>query len=239
MKSGVHVVLVTGGATGIGFAIAQKFLAHGNRVIAVGRNEESLNKAAGQLAGLTTCVADVSVAADRHRLTALFPDVTVLVNNAGIQSSKPMAESTPQDIEHEIAVNLSAPILLSLSFLPLLKLHSEAAIVNVTSGLALVPKQATAIYCATKAGLHSATKTLRWQLEGTPVRVFEVLPPFVETAMTAHRGGKGMKPDELADAFWRGFVANRHEMLVGPTRLLALIKRLSPALADKLVRHRA
>ena len=238
MKPDGHVVLITGGATGIGFALAAKFLAMGNRVIVVGRNEAALQKAKQLLPEISTCVADVSIGSDRERLVALYPDITVLVNNASVQVYKPIAESTPQEIEQEISINFTAPILLSLAFLPWLQSRESAAIINITSGLALVPKQATAIYCATKAALHSTSKSLRWQLEGSSVKVFEVLPPFVETAMTSHRGGGGLKPEQLVDAFWCGFAADRYEMLVGSTKLLKLINRVSPMLAERLVRRR-
>ena len=238
MKPDGHVVLITGGATGIGFALAAKFLAMGNRVVVVGRREAALQKAKQLLPEISTCVADVSIGSDRERLVALYPDITVLVNNASVQVYKPIAESTPQEIEQEISINFTAPILLSLAFLPWLQSRESAAIINITSGLALVPKQATAIYCATKAALHSTSKSLRWQLEGSSVKVFEVLPPFVETAMTSHRGGGGLKPEQLVDAFWCGFAADRYEMLVGSTKLLKLINRVSPMLAERLVRRR-
>ena len=238
MKPDGHVVLITGGATGIGFALAAKFLAMGNRVVVVGTREAALQKAKQLLPEISTCVADVSIGSDRERLVALYPDITVLVNNASVQVYKPIAESTPQEIEQEISINFTAPILLSLAFLPWLQSRESAAIINITSGLALVPKQATAIYCATKAALHSTSKSLRWQLEGSSVKVFEVLPPFVETAMTSHRGGGGLKPEQLVDAFWCGFAADRYEMLVGSTKLLKLINRVSPMLAERLVRRR-
>ena len=238
MKPDGHVVLITGGATGIGFALAAKFLAMGNRVVVVGRREAALQKAKQLLPEISTCVADVSIGSDRERLVALYPDITVLVNNASVQVYKPIAESTPQEIEQEISINFTAPILLSLAFLPWLQSRESAAIINITSGLALVPKQATAIYCATKAALHSTSKSLRWQLEGSSVKVFEVLPPFVETAMTSHRGGGGLKPEQLVDAFWRGFAADRYEMLIGSTKLLKLINRVSETLAQRLVRRR-
>lgn len=238
MKPGGHTALITGGATGIGFALAKKFLAHGNQVIVVGRNELALQEACQKLPGATLCAADVALPEDRARLVRLFPNVTVLVNNAGIQVYKPIEASTPEEVQHEIAVNLTAPVLLAQCFLPTLKSFPEAAIINVTSGLALIPKQATAIYCATKAGLHSASRSLRWQLEDTKVRVFEVLPPFVETAMTAHRGQGGLHPDQLADEFWKGFTSDRFEMLIGLTKVLRLIDRISPRLAERMVRHR-
>lgn len=232
-----HTILITGGATGIGFALAEKFHSAGNRVIIVGRSESTLSKATNALPGTVACVADISVAQDRERLVTQFPDVSVLVNNAGIQVNTPIAESTPKDIEHELNVNFLAPVLLSRAFLPLLIQRPSAAIVNVSSGLALVPKQVAAIYCASKAALHSFSKTLRWQLEGTSVRVFEVLPPLVETAMTAGRGKGKITPAQLADEFWEGFKADRFEMLIGKTKLLAFVNRLAPVVAAKIMRR--
>ena len=95
------------------------------------------------------------------------------------------------------------------------------------------------MYNASKAGLHSFSKSMRWQLEDTCVRVFEVLPPMVATNMTAHRTvGKGkISSDQLAQEFWQGFVANQYEMLIGKTKLLQRIYRLSPALADRIMRR--
>ena len=104
MQSSGHVALITGGATGIGLALARTFLHHGNQVILVGRRESALHAAAALLPGAVICVADVSVPEDRERLVALFPHVTVLVNNAGTQVYKAIEASTPQEIENEIAV---------------------------------------------------------------------------------------------------------------------------------------
>jgi uncharacterized oxidoreductase len=230
-------VLVTGGSTGIGFALAEKFHSAGNRVILVGRSEASLVKATQTLRGAEYCVADISLAQDRERLVALYSDISILVNNAGIQLNTPIAESAPEAIEHELNVNFLAPVLLSRSFLPLLASRPAAAIVNISSGLALVPKEAAAMYCASKAALHSFSKTLRWQQEGTSVRVFEVLPPLVETAMTAGRGKGKISAAQLAEEFWEGFKSDRYEMLIGKTKLLSLINRLAPSVAEKIMRR--
>lgn len=232
-----HTVLITGGATGIGFAIARKFHAAGNRVILAGRSEIALSKAADALPGAETHAADVSSSQDRERLVNRFPDITILVNNAGIQVNKTIAESTQQDIEQEFNVNFLAPVLLSRAYLPRLLQQPVAAIINVSSGLALVPKQDAAIYCASKAALHGFSKALRWQLEGTGVRVFEVLPPMVATAMNSGRGKGKISPEQFADEFWEGFMADKHEMLIGKTKLLFLLNRLAPSLADKIMRH--
>ena len=134
-------VLITGGATGIGFALARKFRLAGNRVIIVGRSENALSKAVDSLPGVESRVADVSVASDRERLVAEFPDISVLVNNAGLQVIAPIIESTPQDIEYELTVNFLAPVLLCRAYLPNLVQRKSAVIVNVSSGLALVPRE--------------------------------------------------------------------------------------------------
>ncbi len=236
MKNMYRTVLVTGGGSGIGFAIAKKFHAAGHRVVLVGRSDGALAVATDQLRGSVSACADISIPADRERLVALFPDVTVLVNNAGIQINAAFLVSSSETISHELNVNFLAPALLTREYLPLLLKQPDAAIVNVSSGLALVPKEAAAIYCASKAALHSFSKTLRWQLEGTSVRVFEVLPPLVETAMTQGRGKGKISSDELGEEFWHGFLTQRYEMLIGKTKLLAFVNRMSPTLAEKIMR---
>lgn len=232
-----HRVLITGGASGIGLALAKKFHAAGNQVILVGRSETALAKAAAALPGAQSCVADISIAEHRDRLLKQFGDITVLINNAGVQFNTPIAESSPAEIERELHVNFLAPVLLSRAFLPLLMQQPSAAIVNVSSGLALVPKEAAAIYCASKAALHSFSKTLRWQLEASRVRVFEVLPPLVDTAMTAGRGQGKIAPAQLADEFWQGFVSDRDEILIGKAKLLAWVNRLAPSMAERIMRR--
>lgn len=231
-----QTVLITGGATGIGFALAEKFHQAGNRVILVGRSPVALQAACQALPGAESCVADVTQAADRARLVSQYPEVSVLVNNAGIQFNDAIADAREADIEQELTVNFLAPVLLAKAYIPLLGRLPQAAIINVSSGLALVPKENAAIYCASKAALHSFSKTLRWQLENTPIRVFEVLPPLVETAMTAGRGKGKITPAQLADEFWRGFKADRSEIYIGKTKLLLWINRLAPRLAEKILR---
>ncbi|MDO5059465.1 MAG: SDR family NAD(P)-dependent oxidoreductase [Neisseria sp.] len=233
-----HTVLITGGATGIGFALAKQFHAAGNNIILVGRRAEMLAEAAAKLNGCRTAVADISQAADRERLVQDFPDVSVLVNNAGIQFTKPFIEQENSEIVQEIDINLSAPVLLTRAFLPVLFGKPEAAVVNVSSGLAIVPKETCAIYCTTKAALHSFSQVLRWQTENTPVRVFELLPPMVATPMSQGKGYSKLKisPDELAAEFWRAFTGNRYEILGGKTKWLYWINRISARLGQRIMR---
>jgi short-subunit dehydrogenase involved in D-alanine esterification of teichoic acids len=236
MQTNQHSVLITGGATGIGLAIARKFHAAGNRVILVGRSQAMLEQAASALPGVEICSADVAVAADRERLVRDYPGIDVLVNNAGMQVNGNIIDLQPADIEREMSVNFLAPVLLSQAFLPLLLRRPAAAIINVSSGLALTPKQDASIYCASKAALHSHSQSLRWQLENTPVRVFEVLPPLVDTAMTAGRGKGKISPEQLAEEFWSGFCNDRFEMLIGKCKLLAAMLRLAPKRAARIIR---
>ena len=175
---------------------------------------------------------------DRKRLVRDFPDVSILVNNAGVQFTQPFATQTADQIAQEININLTAPAQLTLAFLPILTAQREAAVVNVSSGLAIVPKETCALYCASKAALHSFSQTLRWQLENSPVRVFELMPPMVATPMSQGKGHAHLKisPDELADEFWRDFQCNRYEIMGGKTKLLYWLNRLSNTLAQRMMR---
>ncbi len=125
MKTNGHTVLITGGATGIGFALAKQFHAAGNQIILVGRREDVLQQAAAQLAGSRIAVADVANAEDRARLVRDFPDVNILINNAGIQFTKRFDTQNDDEIAQEINVNLTAPAQLTLAFLPILTVHRQ------------------------------------------------------------------------------------------------------------------
>ncbi len=237
MRTSGHRVLITGGAKGIGLALAKQFHAAENHVVLVGRDQAALLAAAQELPGAQVRVADVANAEDRSSLVNEYSDISILVNNAGIQRNGEFALMSAASIENELSINLLSPALLTHAFLPHLQRHAESAIVNVSSVLALVPKQSASIYCASKAGLHSFTRSLRWQLENTSVRVFEVMPPLVDTAMTAGRGKGKMSPESLAREFWTGFQANRFELLIGKSKAASFIVRLSPFMAERIMRR--
>jgi uncharacterized oxidoreductase len=194
MNLGGNTVLVTGGSNGIGFAIAKRFVVAGSRVIVCGRREELLWRAKEQCPQLETIVCDVGLENERIKLfEALrkgYPDLNILVNNAGIQNRPPhLWEDQDWKSHHqEIAINLEAPIHLSMLFLPHLLKQSKATILNISSGLAFSPIAMMSTYCATKAALHSFTLSLRHQLRDTSVGVVEIVPPAVNTDL----GGKGL-----------------------------------------------
>ncbi len=221
MELSGNTVLVTGGGSGIGLAMAARLMAAGSRVIACGRREETLRAAAEAHPGLVTRVCDVERAGER---AALFdwvveehPDLNVLVNNAGIQRRIQVVEpETWEETRREIAINFDAAVHLSLLFLPHLLARRRPAIVNVTSGLAFVPMASAPVYCATKAALHSFTLSLRHQLRDTPVRVVEIIPPAVNTDL----GGPGLHTfgaplDEFADAVVTRMAAGEMEIAYG------------------------
>jgi uncharacterized oxidoreductase len=199
-----QTILVTGGASGIGLALAKRFHARGNTVIICGRDVEKLNAAKSQMPGLITLRADVSKADERTKLfstvTRDFPALSVLVNNAGIQNQPPSLLE-PQDwpaYALELAINLEAPVHLCMLALPHLANKPGATIINVTSGLAYVPIARMPVYCATKAALHSFTQSLRHQAKPANVTVIELAPPAVNTDL----GGKGLHDfGEPVDAY--------------------------------------
>ena len=197
--------VVTGGASGIGLGLAERFRRAGSEVIVCGRREEKLREAQQRIPGLQIQTADLSGEDGRvafaERVVHEHPALNVLVNNAGIQVHSSLLETSHWErFREELATNLHAPIHLSMLLLPHLRSRGRAAIVNVTSGLAFAPLARTPVYAATKAALHSFTLSLRRQLEGTSVEVVELIPPAVDTDL----GGPGLhtfgvKVDELLD----------------------------------------
>jgi len=192
MQLASNTVLVTGGASGIGLALAQRFMQAGSTVIACGRSKEKLEQARSRHPELRIHVCDLSKEKQREKFfawaTEEYPRLNVLVNNAGIQRRIRIPGEKWSETHEEIAINFEAPVHLTALFLPHLMKQERPAILNVTSGLAFSPMASAPIYCATKAALHSFTLSLRHQLAGTPVQVIEVIPPAVNTDL----GGPGL-----------------------------------------------
>lgn len=188
MKRSGNTILITGGGSGIGEAMAQRFHDRGNTVIVAGRRQDALDRAcAGRenMHGITFDIADAGdIAAFARRVAADFPAVNVLINNAGIMRYEDIGTARDlADAEATVVTNLLGPIRLIDALVDQLVAQDDAAIVNVTSGLAFVPMTATATYCATKAALHSYTVSLRDALRDR-VEVVELAPPAVQTDLT-------------------------------------------------------
>jgi uncharacterized oxidoreductase len=147
-----------------------------------------------------------------------FEEFNILINNAGIQRAIDLKKGVDEfKGEDEIDVNLKAPIILSALFIPLLLKQKEAAIINVSSGLAFVPMASMPIYCATKAAIHSYCISLRYQLRDTPVKVFELIPPTVDTELDKGRrkSYRGIDPSIVGEATLIGVERDTYEITVG------------------------
>ncbi|MCB2205837.1 SDR family NAD(P)-dependent oxidoreductase [bacterium] len=242
MKLTGNTILVTGGSRGIGFAIAKRFLESGNTVIITGRSESHLEAATQKLPGVQSVCCDLRQADEIERLftevTKRWPALNILVNNAGVQFNYQFTEEPLPftRVDDEVAVNLLAPIRLSALFLSTLSVQDEAAIINLTSALALAPKQNAAVYCATKSALQSFTQSLRYQVEGSPLRIVELMPPLVDTDMTAGRCTGKVTPSEVAEALMKGLERGATEILVGKTRILKTLIRILPSLVQSKMR---
>ena len=201
MRISGNAILITGGASGIGYSMARYFHERDNKVLICGRREDRLLRVAEEMPGIQTFRCDVTNTGDRAALLSYvqnsFSDMNILINNAGIQRdidlTKGMADFDRG--ESEILVNLEAPVLLSALFTPMLSGKDNAAIVNVSSGLAFMPDYAIGmpVYHTTKAGLHAFSVVQRKQLARLGIRVIEIIPPAVESELNPEgrkkRGG--------------------------------------------------
>ena len=190
MKLANNKILITGGASGIGFGLAERFIKENNTVIICGRRESALKEAAEKLPSVITKVCDLAVEADRVELynwiAENHSDLNVLVNNAGIQNWINISDSDfYEKANAEITTNVLAPLHLTKLFTGL---DSLDTIINVTSGLAFVPLSAVPVYCGTKAFMRSFTLSLRHSLKASPIAVIEMIPPALNTDL----GGKGI-----------------------------------------------
>jgi uncharacterized oxidoreductase len=188
MKAKGNTILITGGGSGIGEALAHRFHDRGDIVIVAGRREEALRRAIAGRANMHALTLDVEnadgVARFAERLLAAHPTLNVLVNNAGVMRFEALDRSRDlADAEATIAANLLGPIRVTNALIDHLARQPDAAIVNVTSGLAFVPLITTPTYNATKAALHSYTVAMREALRGK-VEVIELAPPAVQTGLT-------------------------------------------------------
>ena len=196
MKISNNKILITGGASGIGLGLTERFIREGNKVIICGRRESVLKEVARKFPAVITKVCDLSAEAERIELynwvAENHRDLNVLVNNAGIQNWMSISDSNfYQKSSDEITTNILAPIHLATLFT---NLKSLETIINVTSGLAFIPLAKVPVYCATKAFMRSFTLSLRHMLRSKGIEVIEMIPPALNTDL----GGKGIHDGQPA-----------------------------------------
>lgn len=237
-------VLITGGGSGIGLGLAQRYLAAGSSVCVTGRNRERLEEVARALPGLSFIVSDIADPQAREQLAAevhhTLPQLTVLINNAGVQRRVSLAaETAPWSIRQtEIDTLLSGPVHLTQLLIPHMLDHGKpAVIVNVTSGGAYVPQPFAPLYSACKAALHSYTVNLRHALQHTGCRVVEVIPPAINTDLSGAPQSHGADVDAFCDAvFERLYDGPPDEIDFGATSSdqFQALRRNAQALFDRL-----
>ena len=241
MKLSGNKILITGGATGIGSGLMQRFVQENNTVIICGRRESTLKEAIQKFPSVITRVCDLSIAGERENLFNWIAkehnDLNVLVNNAGIQQWMSIThDDFFQRAKDEIAINIEAPLHLISLFLDLNSLNT---VINVTSGLAFAPLAKVPVYCASKAFLHSFSLSLRYMLSSKNIEVIELIPPALNTDL----GGKGIH-DEFPPV--EGFIESTFEQIMagksaiswgfseamlkaGPEELQKAFTRMNPA----------
>lgn len=188
MKTSGNTILITGGGSGIGEALAHRFHDLGNTVIIAGRRQDALNRSIEGRPNMHALTLDIDsaegVANFAKRVLAAHPKLNVLVNNAGIMRFEKLDRQRDlSDAEETITTNLLGPIRMIDALIDHLTAQPDAAIVNVTSGLAFVPLTTSPTYNATKAAIHSYTVAMREALKGK-VEVIELAPPAVQTGLT-------------------------------------------------------
>jgi len=238
-----NTIFITGGSSGIGRALAIKFNQLGNKVLVCGRNKKNLESLKKQHPEIDTIICDLSIEKNIKDLVKKlrnYSELNILINNAGVLFIDNNIKSNKflENSEKEIKTNLQAPILLTKLLLPQL-LKNNSAIINVSSVVAYAPIKSAPIYSATKSAIHSFTKTLRYQLSDTTIKVFEIVPPAVDTNMTKHMN-KSNKFRVLPVNYFikkviKALKKDKKEIRIGLSIIIYYLNRIFPWFLDKIL----
>ena len=245
MELSNNTILITGGTSGFGLEFAARLIDLGNTVIITGRDPAKLERIKKQLPPVHIFQSDVSdpdaIVELFKKITSRFPNLNMLINNAGEMRKLSLHDKaiSVSDITREVETNLMGPIRMVQAFLPHLRFMESAAILNVTSGLALIPFPIAPIYGATKSGLRSYTKSLRVQMKNTRIKVFELVAPAAKTPLNDQFKGmdgfdvKLMEPEKIIDAAIKGLKNDTYEIYPGIARVLLTMSRIAPGFIFK------
>ncbi|MCB0649050.1 MAG: SDR family NAD(P)-dependent oxidoreductase [Saprospiraceae bacterium] len=232
-------ILITGGTSGIGLELVKQLTDLGSTIIVTGRKADALAETKKQFPNVFTFQSDVSKAIDIEQLyldvTSQFPNLNIIINNAGLMRLIDL-QDTSLDLENinvEIATNLTGTIQMVHQFLPHLLKQKSAGIVNVSSGIAFMSYSSAPVYSATKAGVRAYTQALRLQLEGTNVKVFEMIPPGVKTKLQDDwikqpNDSMMMNADEMVKVAIKGLLADKKELKPFVISIIKLAARIFP-----------
>jgi uncharacterized oxidoreductase len=223
-----NTILITGGGSGIGGALAEAFHALGNQVVIAGRRKQVLDQTAGANPGMQSVVLDIeNGAAIPHfaaQLAKDYPHLNAVIHCAGIMRPENLKGGGLADAEAIITTNLLGPIRLTAALLPLLLAQPRATVITISSGLAFVPMAITPTYCATKAAIHSYTQSLRFQLRDTAVQVVELIPPYVQTELM----GAGQAADPRAMPLPEYIAETMNLLKTSPEATEICVERVKP-----------
>jgi uncharacterized oxidoreductase len=228
MQISGNTILITGGGSGIGRALAEAFHKEGNQVVIAGRRKKLLDETIAANPGMKAAVLDIenadAIRSFAKKLKEDYPALNVVIHNAGILKPESLRDGAIDDAETTVATNLLGPIRLTAGLLPLLLKQPKATIITVSSGLAFVPMAMTPTYCATKAAIHSYTQSLRYQLRNSSVQVLELIPPYVQTELGGAR--QANDPDAMP---LKDFIAETMNLLkTSPDTTEICVDRVKP-----------
>jgi uncharacterized oxidoreductase len=235
-----HIVL-TGGTSGIGYEIIRQ-LNSNNRLSVIARASTRLDALKAEFPKLRVYEADLgnleAVKRAADEIVQSGDAIDILINNAAVQHTPLFLDEDfrLETIEREIDINLTAPAILIYLTLPALLASKRATVLNINSGLALVPKTSSAVYCAAKGGLNILSQSLANQFEYSTVRVVQAFLPLVDTEMTKGRGTGKISAAHAATKVLQGLETGAETINIGKVKLLRLMMRLSPSLARKIMR---
>lgn len=232
-------ILITGGTSGMGLEFVKQLTEIGAEIIITGRSQNALDETKKQFPKVNTFRSDVSNPKDVidlfETVTALFPDLNIIINNAGMMRLIDVQDQSLdlENINREIATNLTGTVQMVHQFLPHLLKQKSAGIVNVTSGIAFMSYSPAPIYSATKAGVRAYTQALRLQLQDTNVKVFEMIPPGVKTNLQNDwvkqpNPAMMMTADKMVKIAVNGLLKNKKELKPFPIRIIKLATRIFP-----------
>ena len=238
--SGKHIV-ITGGASGIGLELVRQ-LYHRNNISVIARPSSGLEKLKHEFDQIKVYEADlaelnsVELAADQ--LINGSGKIDILINNAAVQNTPKFLDDDfrYETIKREIDINFTSICMLIYLLMPGLLQKNPSIILNINSGLAIVPKTSSAIYCATKGALNILSQSLQLQLENTNIDVKQAFLPLVDTSMTKGRGKGKISPEEAAKDIIRGMVKKGPIIDIGKVKLLRPLHRFSPAFAQQIMK---
>lgn len=234
-------IVISGATSGIGYEIVKQLYLD-NEIIVVSRNADKINLLENELKGIITYQADLAnlneVENIADSLVKRFESIDVLINNAASQHEPAFLDDdfNYESISKEITLNFTSICCLSYLLLPALLHETKSVILNINSGLALVPKTSSAVYCGTKGALNLFSQSLSYQLENTNISVQQAFLALVDTAMTKGRGKNKLSATEAANRIIRGVEQDVVENNIGKVKLLRALLRISPSLAKRILK---